>query len=832
MNLNFTVSGKTEAFLLPVIQNAIEDASRYRKPGLTAILVYPMNALANDQLQRIEDYLQGSGFSGTVTVAKYDRGTPQADRNALRQNPPHILLTNYMMLEYLLVRPADREGIFANHRCRFLVLDEVHTYRGALGANIALLVRRLKAHLGEATQDWRAEVDAEERPKRYPELIPVGTSATIKSVTVEDIPRDEALRLRDQAVQEFFSKLTGAEPDTIQVYGEEIEEIRTPDDAAYPVSPSCPGANDLDLSNADDVRRALCRLADQPDNTPLEEVVRRCRLLWDLNRWLVGSPMSLTGIVERMRFDVADRRHTSDDELRREAEAGLVLGAALPDGTPSALRLRAHRFIRGGWRFHRCVNLDCGRLYPMGEERCSCGHTTAPLFLCRNCGAHYLRFVGDPETGPLRPSAVLNEQPEWMIYEHERFADAVSDMGDDEEEGARRARGRARAVPEQIRGRNVLAGSFDVGGLNFSPNENDYGLKCTLVPARTRCLCCGGTAGSRTVITPVSLGTSAAVKVLGEGLAESLAAANRDREGHDGKERLLIFSDSRQDAAHQARFIIFASRYDRLRRRLVRILEQHGDLGLQKAVEELGTSAVENHDNPHVPEHTDWLSDDDLDRIRAWEEAPLLDDLSVNAGYRGTLINLGLIGVRYHRIDEYVRARGEELANELGVSVENLEHICRCLLDEIRRRGAVSREMLRYHPQNPSCPSFIKMANWERRVPRPQGYAASDGGEPLAWRDAAEIPFGITRLNAWRRPGAGGRGPSLERILRDLLRHMGGVEPTDEHMVDSLMFLCRGNFLVSPELHGARDRIRLLQVNADVVRLELLTEAVRRRCRP
>ena len=83
-----------------------------------------------------------------MKVDKYDRGTSQKDRQRLRDHPPHVLLTNYMMLEYLLTRPSDRDSIFANHRCRFLVLDEVHTYRGALGANIALLVRRLHAHLG------------------------------------------------------------------------------------------------------------------------------------------------------------------------------------------------------------------------------------------------------------------------------------------------------------------------------------------------------------------------------------------------------------------------------------------------------------------------------------------------------------------------------------------------------------------------------------------------------------------------------------------------------------------------------------------------------------
>ncbi|MBI4602214.1 MAG: DEAD/DEAH box helicase [Planctomycetes bacterium] len=112
-----TGSGKTECFLLPVLQNAIEDAARFKRPGLMALLVYPMNALANDQEERIRGILERSRHT-YIRGARYDRSTKEEERARLRRDPPHVLLTNYMMLEYLLVRPADRTALFANHRYR------------------------------------------------------------------------------------------------------------------------------------------------------------------------------------------------------------------------------------------------------------------------------------------------------------------------------------------------------------------------------------------------------------------------------------------------------------------------------------------------------------------------------------------------------------------------------------------------------------------------------------------------------------------------------------------------------------------------------------------
>jgi len=829
-----TGSGKTEAFLLPVIQNAIEDAIAFNRSGITAILIYPMNALSNDQKLRIEDYLSASGFSGTIRVEQYDRSTSQSKRAEMRSNPPHVLLTNYMMLEYLMVRPADRDDIFANHRCRFLVLDEVHSYRGALGSNIALLVRRLREHLRRARQDWLPNVDDSKSRKRYPALIPVGTSATIKSMSEDAISPEEMLELRNRAVREFFSDLTGADRNSIQVFGEELREMVIPQDALYPAKAGVVNTSDIKLDDPTSLAGALCRLTGLPDGTPLNEVASKYRLLWDLNQLLIKKPMSVSQLVQDISASVKARRNHQSEEIAREVEAALVLGAALPDGTPGALRLRAHRFIRGGWKFHRCVNPDCGRLYPMGEGECpSCGHKAVPLYLCRNCGADYLRFVGNPGEGPLRPSAEEGDGPEWLVYEPARFDTSASDDDssiDDEEDNGNGMRVSSR-MPSPIKKRPVLEGSFDPSGLLFSENPEDYNMKVILAPARTRCLCCGGTAGSRNIITRVALGTSAAVKALSEGLVESLAEENSGKPGHDGKERLLIFSDSRQDAAHQARFIIFASRYDRMRRRLYRILMREGEISLQKAVELLAEEGLAANDNPKIPvPRTRFINEEARKRIQAWEEAPLLDEISISSGYRATMTKIGVLGVRYHELKEYIDQEGEDICRQLGIDLKQLEYLCRVLLDEMRTRGALSRQLLRYNPAYVSFPEHLMAAEWERRVKWPQGYAYNPASGAITYNDSARIPAGIKNNNSWRREGAGGRGPSLERILKHLLSRFGGNEPDESLMEGLLNFIREGSFLVPITLYGHRDTAELLQVNEETVKLYSVKEPDRFHC--
>lgn len=180
-----TASGKTESFLYPILFELYRQhiAGELQEPGVRAMILYPMNALANDQRERLGEicrYLTEAGSEFTPTFGQYIGQTPEDTRDTnrhaaaryderlpgelifrkeMRHTPPHILLTNYSMLEYLLIRPDDSPLFDGNRgiRWKFLVLDEAHQYRGARGMEMGMLIRRLKERLrvGGRTDPFR-----------------------------------------------------------------------------------------------------------------------------------------------------------------------------------------------------------------------------------------------------------------------------------------------------------------------------------------------------------------------------------------------------------------------------------------------------------------------------------------------------------------------------------------------------------------------------------------------------------------------------------------------------------------------------------------------------
>ena len=138
-----TGSGKSLAYIIPIVDYVLRNGSGH---GIRAIVVYPMNALANSQYGELEKFLC-YGYpdgKGPVTFERYTGQEDEKTRERIITNPPDILLTNYVMLELILTRPRERKLIQAAHNLRFLVLDELHTYRGRQGADVAMLVRRVR----------------------------------------------------------------------------------------------------------------------------------------------------------------------------------------------------------------------------------------------------------------------------------------------------------------------------------------------------------------------------------------------------------------------------------------------------------------------------------------------------------------------------------------------------------------------------------------------------------------------------------------------------------------------------------------------------------------
>ncbi len=224
-----TASGKTESFLYPVLFELYRQhlEGDLKDPGVRAMILYPMNALANDQRERLgaicRDLCEASSafqptfgqYVGQTPVNVSDRyrnaEARAADRlpgelvfrDEMRQSPPHILLTNYSMLEYLLIRPDDSPLFDAGRGAcwQFIVLDEAHQYRGARGMEMGMLIRRLKQRLRSGGRQG---------PFRC-----IATSATITSGQ-EDKDR--------RAVAEFATELFG-EPFSSQaiVFGEPLQ---------------------------------------------------------------------------------------------------------------------------------------------------------------------------------------------------------------------------------------------------------------------------------------------------------------------------------------------------------------------------------------------------------------------------------------------------------------------------------------------------------------------------------------------------------------------------------------------------------------------------------
>jgi ATP-dependent helicase YprA (DUF1998 family) len=188
--------------LLPIVDDIFRNDPK--NSSVRALIVYPMNALINSQRDALKEFAKRWGPDCPIRFDRYTGQDNQEQKQKVRLNPPHILLTNYVMLEYMLLRPWDRDMLHkATGKLRFLVADEVHVYRGRQGADVAMLLRRLRQTSGRE------------------DLVCVGTSATISTSGGRDQRRVE--------IAETGSRLFGVKVEPQNVIDESLSQVTSVD---------------------------------------------------------------------------------------------------------------------------------------------------------------------------------------------------------------------------------------------------------------------------------------------------------------------------------------------------------------------------------------------------------------------------------------------------------------------------------------------------------------------------------------------------------------------------------------------------------------------------
>jgi DEAD/DEAH box helicase domain-containing protein len=300
-----TGSGKTECFLYPVLDHCLRAKANGQK-GIKAVILYPMNALASDQERRFakaiwnDPILKDAGIRVGTYTGRSDSGNPASNisgdvkmgedhgitnHEAQLENPPDILLTNYKMLDFLLLRPQDAKLWRFNDAdtLQYLILDELHTYDGAQGADVACLIRRLKERLGISKG----------------KLCVVGTSATMDERDRSDragVISMDATETGGDRLARFASTIFEEDIPTEAVIVEDrltVEEIVKPDESL--ISLDLPSPDDCEPSSEEDalgyaIRQAQLWGSPQFSN-PTHKDYNAAVESWsvELGTWLKGT---------------------------------------------------------------------------------------------------------------------------------------------------------------------------------------------------------------------------------------------------------------------------------------------------------------------------------------------------------------------------------------------------------------------------------------------------------------------------------------------------------------------------------------------------------------
>ena len=381
-----TGSGKSLTYFIPIVDYVLKHQPSHH--SVRAIIVYPMNALINSQLESIRR-LTARVPDFPVHFARYTGQESMEERQAILEDPPHVILTNYVMLELMLTRPHERVFVErATAELQFLILDELHTYSGRQGADVAMLVRRLRERSGN------------------PSLLCIGTSATMAAVGT----REE----RRKAVADVATKIFGIPIRPEHVIDETLRPLTVHSSLAVNDSPSA--LRDAVLSGLPEpsydafIAHPITAWIEQTFGVEPEDghLKRRTPITLD-----EGSRQltRLTGLDEKT--------------CRTYLQEMFRLGSQVytPDGDP-VFAFKLHQFVSQGGsvyatlepRAKRYLTLE-GQHYAPGEEQ---DRLLFPLLFCRECGQEYYMAYWDKDNNrvaPLVPEVLAELDEEADIHE-------------------------------------------------------------------------------------------------------------------------------------------------------------------------------------------------------------------------------------------------------------------------------------------------------------------------------------------------------------------------------------------------------------------------------
>lgn len=544
-----TGSGKSMAYVVPIFDDLLRNP---QMEGVRAILVYPMNALINSQKEEFEKYLSKVPNSH-IRVEQYTGQESLEQKSAIQNNPPHILLTNYVMLELMLSRTAYEKKLVSSPNLKFLVLDELHTYRGRQGADVAMVVRKLR-----------------ERCKND-NLLCIGTSATMAT----EGSRED----RRQTVAGVASQLFGVEVPTRNTIDETLERaIARPE----------PDVAELRDSLTNDLPPQAERAKEAFLQHPLAAwIENNFGLTQQGDRLVRRQPISISQGAERLAEKTGIDTDTCYCTLKKLFLRGSQTGA---------IAFRLHQFIsQGGSVYATLESRDNRSLTLEGQYATSGDRLLYPLQFCRECGQDYYLVRYNREQGTLTPLLPHDVEPQVDGEDVQQGYFTLDEPGLWEESediyrlpdhwfkntkryGKRIKKEYARYIPQPLQ----VYANGNIASSSESDPEKAIGGWFVPRPFLT-CLNCGVVHDSRSseyskLSRLSSEGRSTATTLLCLSTVSRLRHASERGAIEEKANKILSFTDNRQDASLQAGHFNDFTRTSFLRAALYRALQEEGEL--------------------------------------------------------------------------------------------------------------------------------------------------------------------------------------------------------------------------------------------------------------